>query len=84
MSFLKGFVQAMKPIAAAMEFLQSEKEWFVEHVVSTIMGIKRKLRGLGINESTMPLRQSILTGLLTRLPVMGRLCLLYTSDAADE
>jgi len=66
MSFLTGFVQVMKPIAVAMEFLQGEKECFVGHVVPTITGIEKKLRGMGIDESMTPLRQAILNGLQTR------------------
>ena len=66
MAFLKGFVQVMKPIAVAMEFLQGEKDCFVGHVIPTVMGIQGKLRTMVVDTTIVPLKNALLDGLQSR------------------
>ena len=66
MSFLKGFVQVMKPFAVAMEFLQGEKDVYLGHVIPTVMGIQNKLCTMVVEASMTPLLNAVSAGLKTR------------------
>lgn len=66
MSFLKGFVQVMKPLAVAMDFLQGETECFVGQVIPTVMGVQAKLSSMVIDSTMKPLADALLAGLQNR------------------
>jgi hypothetical protein len=67
MSFLKGFVQVMKPMAVAMELLQGEKDVYTGHVIPTIIGIQQKLNNMQLNDALLrPLVRALTAGLETR------------------
>lgn len=72
MIFLKQYVQVMKPIAAAMDFLQGKDDCFIDHVIPTDLGIKTKLEGMIVDETIKikPLVEALLAGVSSRFKAM--------------
>ena len=66
MTFLKSYVQVMKPVSIAMDLLQGEQERFIGPVIPTVMGIQQKLKSMTVDPVVNPLVMALNNGLSRR------------------
>ena len=70
MTFLKSYVNVMKPVAIAMDLLQGDRACFIGYVIPTVMDIQQKLRSMRVDPAVNPLVKALSNGLSTRFKQM--------------